>query len=80
MIESFSPFGAIPHCAKLTVYYGAARDMVPEKFQQYVDDIEAGRQQVDIGKVFSMDDVPDAHQLMEENRANGKLVVLVDEG
>ena len=78
-IENFSPFGTIPHCVKLTAYYGAARDMVPEKFQEYVSDIEAGRQKVNISKVFPLPEVPDAHQLIEENKAGGKLVVLVDE-
>lgn len=37
---------------------------------------EAGRMSVRIGRTFSIDDIVEAHHVMETNRAGGKIVVL----
>jgi len=46
--------------------------------QQIVDGVAEGRYRVSIGKVFHFNDIVEAHRYMEENRAKGKLVVVVD--
>lgn len=77
-IENFNPFAYIPSAVKLTVYAGDTEDMNLEKFQEYVSDIENGREKVNISKVFHFDEVPAAHKMMDENKASGKLVVLIE--
>jgi NADPH:quinone reductase-like Zn-dependent oxidoreductase len=47
--------------------------------QQIVDGVAAGRYRVSLDRVFHFDQIVEAHRYMEENRAKGKLVVLVDE-
>ena len=73
----FSPMAVIPHTVKLTTYAGGPDDVAATPLQQFVDDIAAGRMHVNIDRVFAFDDIVEAHRYMEENRATGKLVVVV---
>jgi hypothetical protein len=41
-----------------------------------VEAIAAGTMSVKIGKVFRIDDIVEAHRVMEESNAGGKIVVL----
>ena len=41
-----------------------------------VKQIENGSLHIHVGKVFHLDDIVEAHRCMEENKANGKIVVL----
>lgn len=45
--------------------------------QELVDQIEAGSLQVSVAKTFRLEEIVEAHRMMEENRAGGKLVVLM---
>ena len=38
--------------------------------------IVAGTLKVQVGKVFNIDEIAEAHRVMEENKARGKIVVL----
>ena len=38
--------------------------------------IEAGSLHVQVGRVFKLDQIVEAHQCMEDNKAGGKIVVL----
>jgi NADPH:quinone reductase-like Zn-dependent oxidoreductase len=38
--------------------------------------IEEGTLKVQVGKVFRLDEIVEAHRLMEANKAGGKIVVL----
>lgn len=78
-LENFNPFGLIPSGVKLTTYMGGAEDMDANSLQKYIRDIELGKQKVNLGKVFAFSEVQEAHQLIEENKAGGKLVILVEE-
>lgn len=75
-LDHFSPMGAIPTSVKLTTYAGGAEDFVKTPIQAFIDEIEAGRIESRIGKVFELDDIVAAHRCMEESRAGGKIVVL----
>lgn len=75
-LENFSPMGAIPTATYLTSYSGGADDFMNTPLQSFIEDIEAGRTQVTIGKQFSFDKMVEAHQCMEDNQAGGKIVVL----
>ena len=44
--------------------------------EQIAQQIKAGTLQVQIGKVFHLDEIVQAHQLMDANKAGGKIIVL----
>ncbi len=46
--------------------------------QTIVEHAEQGRYRLNIDRVFQFDEIIEAHRVMEESRAQGKLVVLVD--
>ena len=74
--ERFAPMEAIPTSVKLTTYAGEAPDFMRTPLQEFVREIEDGRTAVRIGQVFRLDEIVEAHRCMEENRAQGKIVVL----
>jgi len=74
--ERLAPMEAIPTSVCLTTYAGEAEDFVRTPLQELIQAIEDGRTAVRIGKVFQLDEIVEAHRCMEENRAEGKLVVL----
>lgn len=52
--------------------------MSVEQLQTFIDDVAAGRNQVNVDRVFHFDEIVEAHRYMESNQATGKLVVLVN--
>ena len=75
--ETFSPMGVIPTAVNLTIYAGGAEDFIDTPLQAFVEAIEAGTTKIRTGPVFSIDDIVEAHRTMEENRAAGKIVVVI---
>jgi len=56
-------------------YQGKLRDMLVEHgLPQLID----GTYKVPIEKVFKMDEIQKAHELMESNKTKGKLICMVD--
>lgn len=74
--QEFSPMGAIPTAVCLTTYSGGSEDFVRTPLQELVRQIEGGTLRPQVGRVFSLDQIVEAHRCMEENRAGGKIVVL----
>jgi len=74
--EGFSPFDAIPSTVNLTVYSGGNEEFMETPYTELITQITTGKLHVEIGKVFTLDDIVEAHRTMEENRAGGKIVVL----
>jgi NADPH:quinone reductase-like Zn-dependent oxidoreductase len=66
----------IPATVKLTVYDSGQVRSPAAAFQEFIQDVESGKVKLSIGKVFRLDQIVEAHQLMENNEANGKIVVL----
>ena len=75
-LEAFRPMDYIPTGVKLTSYAGESEDITRDELQGYVDKVAQGRLSLKTGPVFPFEELPDAHQLMDENRAGGKIVVL----
>ena len=73
--ELFAPMESIPSSVRLTTYAGGAADFMRTPLQEIVKDVEAGEIGVRIGREFQLEEIVEAHQIMEENRARGKLVV-----
>lgn len=73
--ERFAPMEAIPTSVKLTTYAGESSDFLATPLQEFVREMENGRTSVRIGPIFPLADIVAAHRCMEENRAQGKIVV-----
>lgn len=76
-LSSFRPMGHIPTGVRLTSYSGGASDISREDLQRYVSLVEAGELQIRQGPVWAFEQLQEAHRAMDENRANGKMVVVV---
>lgn len=74
-VESFHPMGDIPTGVKLTSYSGDASDITRRQLQRYVSLVESGSLTLKLGPTFPFERLREAHVLMDENRANGKMVV-----
>lgn len=75
-LPNFSPMESIATSVCLTTYDGGPTAFMSTPLQEMVEQIEAGTLPVHIGKTFKLKDIVEAHRVMEENRAGGKIVVL----
>jgi NADPH:quinone reductase-like Zn-dependent oxidoreductase len=75
-IKDFSPMDFIPAGVYLTVYDSGQIRIEAMHFQSFINEVEKGNISLNISKVFSLQQIADAHELMESNRASGKIVVL----
>jgi NADPH:quinone reductase-like Zn-dependent oxidoreductase len=75
-LDRFAPMEFIPSDVYLTIYDGGVRDFMAMPFQNLLDDVANGTLQVRVGRVLKLDEIVDAHRLMESNNASGKIVVL----
>jgi NADPH:quinone reductase len=75
-LPDFYPTGDIPSGVRLTGYGGEATDLPASVLQDFLDDVSAGTAIVPIGQVFVLDEIQQAHAVMEANTAGGKIVVL----
>ncbi len=77
-LPDFYPTGDIPSGVRLTGYTGDAADLPPAALQEFLDAVADGQAVVPLGRVFRLEEIQDAHRLMEANGAGGKIVVLTD--
>jgi NADPH:quinone reductase-like Zn-dependent oxidoreductase len=75
-LERFSPWGAIPTAVNLTTYAGGPEEFIETPLQAFVEAIEAGQSELRLGPVFPLSEIVEAHRTMEENRAQGKIVIV----
>ncbi len=76
-MDSFAPMGDIPSLGRLTVYMGESNNLSKELLQDFINEVEKGVIKLNIDKVFKLDHVSKAHQFMEDNKAKGKIVVVI---
>jgi len=74
--DKFAPMEVIPTAVSLTSYAGEAEDFMRMPLEELTEQIAAGSLQVEVGRVFHLDEIVEAHRCMEENKAGGKIVVL----
>jgi NADPH:quinone reductase-like Zn-dependent oxidoreductase len=74
--EDFSPMEVIPTAVGLTTYDGGPADFLRTPLQELVEQIAAGSLQIQIGRVFRLDEIVEAHRTMDTDAAGGKIVVL----
>ncbi|WCT12515.1 zinc-binding alcohol dehydrogenase family protein [Mucilaginibacter jinjuensis] len=76
-LNEFTPMGDIPSLGRLTVYMGDAANLDKERLQEFIDAVADGKINLNIDKVFKLDEVAEAHAYMESNQAKGKIVVTI---
>ena len=69
--------GHIPTGVRLTTYSGGASDITRDEVRRYVSLVEAGELKIHRGPTWRFDQLVEAHRAMDENSANGKMVVVV---
>ena len=74
--DQFNPMDVIPTAVYFTVYAGESEDFMRTPLNDLANQIEAGTLHIQVGKTFHLDEIVEAHHLMEENKAGGKIVVL----
>lgn len=76
-MHDFTPMGEIPSLGRLTVYMGESNNLSKTLLQEFIDKVESGDIKLNIDSVFNLDQVAEAHQYMEDNKAKGKIVVKI---
>ena len=66
----------IPTAVSLTTYTGGVEDFMALPLQSLLDQVATDMLPIRLGRVFALDEIVDAHRLMESNQAGGKIVVL----
>lgn len=74
-MKDFTPMGDIPSLGRLTVYMGDSANLSKDLLQSFIREVEAGNISLNIDRVFKLEEVAEAHQYMEDNKAKGKVVV-----
>lgn len=74
--DDFAPMEVIPTAVCLTIYDGGVQDFMRTPLDDLMQQIVSGELPVQVGKVFHLDQIVEAHRAMEENKAGGKIVVL----
>ncbi|HEY0988198.1 MAG TPA: zinc-binding dehydrogenase [Kofleriaceae bacterium] len=77
IVKEFYPIGYLPTGVRLTAYGGEASDLPREVLQQWLDGIAAGRRDLGPVQTYTLDQIRQAHDDMEHNRAIGKQVVVL---
>lgn len=75
-IRDFAPMETIPTGTYLTSYTGDTEDFMRTPLDDLAQQVATGKLKIKIGKVFPVDQIVEAHSVMEENSAGGKIVVL----
>jgi NADPH:quinone reductase-like Zn-dependent oxidoreductase len=75
-LQTFTPMEAIPSQVSLTTYGGGPKEFMETPMEQLAADVKKGTLKLRVGKVFKIDEIVEAHRIMETNAAGGKIVVL----
>lgn len=75
-IDNFVPMDAIPMAIYLTAYEGGADEFMATPLDDLIKQIADGSMKIQVGKVFHLADIVEAHRLLDSSKAGGKIVVL----
>jgi NADPH:quinone reductase-like Zn-dependent oxidoreductase len=76
VVRYLRPNGGDSYGGCLTTYAGESDDFMRTPLDELIEQISAGTLKVQVGKIFHLGEIVEAHRCMEENRAGGKIVVL----
>ncbi|MCF8261871.1 MAG: zinc-binding alcohol dehydrogenase family protein [Melioribacteraceae bacterium] len=74
-MENFSPMNDIPSQGRLTGYAGDAENLSSEMLQNFIDLVELHKIELNIDRVYKLEEIVEAHKYMESGLSKGKLVV-----
>ncbi|MFI2347508.1 zinc-binding dehydrogenase [Streptomyces sp. NPDC019443] len=78
-VPDFEPVAMIPSGTRLTAFH--SQDLQgsagTEALQNIVDAVSKGTYHANLDRVFTLEEIADAHQYMETNQATGKVVVRI---
>lgn len=74
--DQFAPMDVIPTGVCLTVFAGESEDFMRTPLNDLARQIEAGTLRIQAARTFHLDEIVEAHRMMEGNKAGGKIVVL----
>jgi NADPH:quinone reductase len=77
VIPEFAPGAVIPSTTRFTYFSSSSTPMPTAALQAYLEGLADGTYRLPLDRVFSFDDIQDAHACMEANAALGKIVVSV---
>jgi NADPH:quinone reductase len=77
LLRDFYPNDDLPRGVRLSGYHGDASDLPAAVLQDFLDAVAAGEATVPINRVFTMDEIAEAHRHMENNVGSGKIVVSI---
>lgn len=77
-MSDFTPMGDIPSLGRLTVYMGESKNLSKELLQKFIDEVANDRINLNIDRIFKLNQIVEAHEYMESDQAKGKLVVLTE--
>jgi NADPH:quinone reductase-like Zn-dependent oxidoreductase len=75
--DNFAPMESIPTAVCLTSYAGENEDFMRMPLQDLVDQVAGGTLKIQAAKIYQLDNIVEAHRAMEENKAGGKIVILI---
>lgn len=75
-ISDFAPMEFIPATVRLTIYDSGQIGIPTAVFQEFIRLVETDQVKLAVSRVFSLDQIVEAHQFMESNQGAGKIVVL----
>lgn len=75
-VENFYPIDYLPQGVRLTAYSGSSENLPTDILEAFLDDVATGRATVPIDRVFDLENIREAHTLMESDGNRGKIVVL----
>ncbi len=76
--DQFAPMEKIPTAVCLTSYAGETSDFMRTPLEDLAQQVAAGTLRIQVGHTFRIEEIVEAHRMMEENKAGGKIVVLLD--
>lgn len=75
-LDGFNPMESIPTGVNLTAYSGGTEDFLATPLEELAGLVKDGKLKIQVGRVFKLEEIVEAHRVMEENTAGGKIVVL----
>ncbi|KAE8354204.1 chaperonin 10-like protein [Aspergillus coremiiformis] len=75
-LDKINPMELIPSESKLTTYSGTNEQFMRMPLNELVKMVEQETLKVRVGRVFKLKEIAEAHRCMEDNEAEGKIVVV----
>jgi NADPH:quinone reductase-like Zn-dependent oxidoreductase len=75
-LDNVSLMESIPTGVLLTSYIGGSQEFMDTPMKDVVEKIAQGKMHIEVGRVMKLEAVAEAHELMEANKANGKVVLI----